>query len=352
MFRKLTKTAMKLIGHTLRFFTALITLVFALENTAASVNFCYDSSFEDFRLNTTIHSTAFVYDWVDCAGECLKEPCCRSINFKKEFISENSENYNCEMLHHVITDASNNLLEPNSSYDYVFFHNTKKKFNLNCLDPKACKMALGMENGNISDEQITASSERDINHRAANGRLNFTPRDGRRGAWSSQQQDLHQWLQVDFQRSTLVTGISTQGWNGKKFFVKCYTVSSQDLDGKKFQHFLENGAVKEFQGNTDGYSIVHHMVIPHISARFIRIHPTAWDHGAFFILLVLGAAVLLGEASEMAANASHFMPDFFEADLAVIIVECYSSYDSYECTECKLANFGLREELKLLGLLW
>ncbi|XP_028411628.1 contactin-associated protein-like 5 [Dendronephthya gigantea] len=137
-------------------------------------------------------------------------------------------------------------------------------------------MDLGMENGNITDRQITAFSEWRTDHGAANGRLNFTPRDGRKGAWSSRNKDLNQWLQVDFQRSTLVTGISTQGRNGYNQFVKSYTVSSSQ-DGKIFQHFLENGAVKEFQGNTDGYSIVHHTVIPHISARFIRIHPTAWN---------------------------------------------------------------------------
>ncbi|XP_028412003.1 EGF-like repeat and discoidin I-like domain-containing protein 3 [Dendronephthya gigantea] len=265
---------MRLIGHTLRFFTALITLLISLENTVASVNFCYDSSFEGFRLNTAIHSTALVYDWVDCAGECLKEPCCRSINFKKEFISENSRNYTCEMLHNVITVPSKHLLEPNSSYDYIFFHNPRKKFNISCLDQKACKMALGMENGNINDNQITASNEHNINHRAANGRLNFTPRDGRTGAWSSGKQNLNQWLQVDFQRSTLVTAISTQGRSDKDQFVKNYTVSFSQ-DGHNFHDYTQKGANKEFDGNSDRNSIVQNPLIPPISARFIRIHPTS-----------------------------------------------------------------------------
>ncbi|XP_028411638.1 EGF-like repeat and discoidin I-like domain-containing protein 3 [Dendronephthya gigantea] len=183
------------------------------------------------------------------------------------------------MLHNVITNVSKNLLEPNSSYDYVFIHNPKKDYNASCIIPKECKMALGMENGDITDKQITASSEWKTDHGAANGRLNFTPRDGRTGAWSSGRNDVNQWLQVDFQRSALVTGISTQGRNGLNQFVKSYTVSSSQ-DGENFQHFLENGTFKfkEFQGNTDKNSIVHHTVIPHISARFIRIHPTAWNN--------------------------------------------------------------------------
>ncbi|XP_028411617.1 EGF-like repeat and discoidin I-like domain-containing protein 3 [Dendronephthya gigantea] len=128
-----------------------------------------------------------------------------------------------------------------------------------------------MESGDINDEQITASSERDINHKAANGRLNFTPRDGRRGAWSSKHNDVNQWFQVDFQRSTLVTGISTQGWASKNQFVKNYTISFRN-DGVDFQ-----SSPQKFQGNIDRISVVHHTVIPHISARFIRIHPTAWN---------------------------------------------------------------------------
>ncbi|XP_028411624.1 coagulation factor VIII-like [Dendronephthya gigantea] len=136
-------------------------------------------------------------------------------------------------------------------------------------------MALGMENGDIIDEQITASSEFDTNHQAANGRLNFTPRNGRTGAWSSKYNNLAQWLQVDFQRFTLVTGISTQGRNRHSQFIKGYIISSSE-HGKKFQKYLQNGTVKEFQGNSDRDSVVNHVLFPHISARFIRIHPTAW----------------------------------------------------------------------------
>ncbi|XP_028411632.1 contactin-associated protein like 5-3-like [Dendronephthya gigantea] len=136
-------------------------------------------------------------------------------------------------------------------------------------------MALGMENGNINDSQITASSELDTKHRAANARLNFTPRDGRNGAWSSGKKDLNQWLQVDFQRSTLVTGISTQGRENKDQFVKNYTVSFSQ-DGNNFQDYTQKGAVKVFKGNIDKNSIVHHHLMPPISARFIRVHPMAF----------------------------------------------------------------------------
>ncbi|XP_028411605.1 EGF-like repeat and discoidin I-like domain-containing protein 3 [Dendronephthya gigantea] len=122
---------------------------------------------------------------------------------------------------------------------------------LECYEGRLCekvtRRALGMENGQIRDNQITASSEYDSWHRVANGRLNFTPR------------------------------ISTQGRNGGNQFVKSYNVSSSQ-DGKIFQVYTTGETVKEFQGNSDVDSIVHHQVFPLISARFIRLHPTAWKN--------------------------------------------------------------------------
>ncbi|XP_028411604.1 EGF-like repeat and discoidin I-like domain-containing protein 3 [Dendronephthya gigantea] len=153
---------------------------------------------------------------------------------------------------------------------------------LDCYEGRLCenvtRMALGMENGQIRDNQITASSEYDIYFGAANGRLNFTPRHGRTGSWSSLYNDLHQWLQVDFQRSTMVTEISTQGRSEHDQFVKSYTVSSSQ-DGKIFQVYTTGEAVKEFKANSDKNTIVHHKIVPYISTRFIRVHPTDWgDH--------------------------------------------------------------------------
>ena len=90
-----------------------------------------------------------------------------------------------------------------------------------------------MENGEISDDQITALSEYSPNHRAPNARLNFNKNSG---AWSAKTNDQNQWLQADFQRSTIITGISTQGRIRFAQFVKSYTVSFSD-DERNFQSF-------------------------------------------------------------------------------------------------------------------
>ena len=62
--------------------------------------------------------------WINCAQECVEEPCCRSINFKK-IVTTKSER-NCEMLHNVVYNTSETLLENNASYDYIYFNNPRK----------------------------------------------------------------------------------------------------------------------------------------------------------------------------------------------------------------------------------
>jgi len=57
-----------------------------------------------------------------------------------------------------------------------------------------------MENGLISDEQISASSEWDEYHAAIQGRLRFQPTGFKAGSWVPGTTDTNQWLQVDLDR--------------------------------------------------------------------------------------------------------------------------------------------------------
>ena len=75
-----------------------------------------------------------------------------------------------------------------------------------------------MENRAISDGQISASSEHDVNHAAIQGRLNFQADNGKTGAWSAKTNDANQWLQVDLSSPQVtVTRVTTQGRNGYSF---------------------------------------------------------------------------------------------------------------------------------------
>ena len=93
-----------------------------------------------------------------------------------------------------------------------------------------CKKPLGLEKGRIFNGSVTASSQENENAGPGNARLNFE------GAWSPEDVEQNQWLQVDFGAETRVTGISTQGHYIYDTWVKSYTLRYSD-DGSNFKHY-------------------------------------------------------------------------------------------------------------------
>ena len=78
-----------------------------------------------------------------------------------------------------------------------------------------CLQTQGMENGAISDEQITASSQYTADHAAHQGRLHFQETSTKSGSWVAGIGDANLWLQIDLRTLyTKVTRVATQGSNG------------------------------------------------------------------------------------------------------------------------------------------
>ena len=104
-----------------------------------------------------------------------------------------------------------------------------------------CQEPLGMESGAISDGQITASSQWDVNHAAIQGRLHFKAGVGKAGGWSARRNDANQWLQVDLRsRDTRVTHVATQGRNAYGQWVTKYKLQYSN-NGVHFQYYREQG---------------------------------------------------------------------------------------------------------------
>ena len=98
-----------------------------------------------------------------------------------------------------------------------------------------------MENGAISNRQITASSQLDANHAATQGRLNFKATANKAGSWSAGSNDFSQWLQVDLgSQHTKVTRVATQGRDDSPQWVTKYKLQYSN-DGRKFQYYTEPG---------------------------------------------------------------------------------------------------------------
>ena len=93
-----------------------------------------------------------------------------------------------------------------------------------------------MENGAISDGQISASSQLFVNHTAIQGRLRR-----KAGSWSAGSSDVNQWLQVDLgSQYTKVTRVATQGGNDAAQWVTKYKLQ-YSKDGVNFQYYREQG---------------------------------------------------------------------------------------------------------------
>ena len=98
-----------------------------------------------------------------------------------------------------------------------------------------------MEDGNISDSQITASSEHYSYHLAIYARLN------RPVFWATTGRIIGHWLQVNFQEEVTVTKVATQGRPlGSEGYLQWVTTYSLNYsrNGVAFQVHKQFGAVK------------------------------------------------------------------------------------------------------------
>lgn len=100
-----------------------------------------------------------------------------------------------------------------------------------------------MRTGEISNAQISASSELDSNHAAIQSRLNFKAIPWRAGSWTARRNDFNQWLEVFLgHQLTDVTGIATQGRRDINFWVIRYKLMLSDRGGT-FQYYRQSGQV-------------------------------------------------------------------------------------------------------------
>ena len=97
-----------------------------------------------------------------------------------------------------------------------------------------------MESGAILDSQISASTEHDVNHGAHRARLHLRSGGGKTGAWAARGNDMNQWLQVDLQRTTRMSGIATQGRDNADQWVTGYKLQYGE-DGHTFTVYRRVG---------------------------------------------------------------------------------------------------------------
>ncbi|XP_064232308.1 lactadherin isoform X1 [Aotus nancymaae] len=142
-----------------------------------------------------------------------------------------------------------------------------------------CAEPLGMENGNIANSQITASSVRvtflGVQHWVPElARLN---RAGMVNAWTPSSNDDSPWIQVNLLRRMWVAGVVTQGASRLanheylKTFKVAYSLNGHDFD---FIHDV-NQKHKEFTGNWNKNTVHINLFETPVEAQYVRLYPTS-----------------------------------------------------------------------------
>ena len=97
-----------------------------------------------------------------------------------------------------------------------------------------------MENNNIPDSSITASSMSNNGYRPGQGRLYQQAVSGGYGSWLAGTSNAQQWFQVNFGSWTEVTRVCTQGRLNAAHWVTKYKLA-YSYDGVFYRDYKEDG---------------------------------------------------------------------------------------------------------------
>ncbi|XP_072025436.1 uncharacterized protein [Amphiura filiformis] len=149
---------------------------------------------------------------------------------------------------------------------------------------KSCARRLGMESGEITDEQMSASSNFNTMP-PQNGRLHFeSDVSNRKSCWGPRQElGQEEWLQIDLKNLHTITGIITQGDgdNWRYHWVTTYRIhyaSMKDGSNEWLSYRELDGTIKVFEGNTDLTTEVRQYLDRPIITSKIRISPRSWHN--------------------------------------------------------------------------
>jgi len=143
---------------------------------------------------------------------------------------------------------------------------------------RVCAVGVA-DSGIIADHQLSASSTYSNDYTPQHARLRLT---SGAGAWtvSKGNRRVGEWLQVDLEVATRLTGVATQGsFRAHAEYVTSYKIEFKTEDSKPFNVITDDeNNIKIFPGNTDYNTIVLNKFDKAITARYFRILPTTWNN--------------------------------------------------------------------------
>nr|XP_032822651.1 SCO-spondin-like [Petromyzon marinus] len=166
---------------------------------------------------------------------------------------------------------------------------------------EGCDFPLGLEDGRVRYQQLSASSQKESNTPDA-GRLNIIPNIAKmESGWSPQTGDRSPYFQVDFQKPVLISGVVTQGGGlGRSHFSHAGAYVSKyklrfSLDGQRFSDYADpsdpKGEAMVFEGNFDPVTAVTQKLPRYIFSRYLRILPVEYRTGIYLRSEILGCSL-------------------------------------------------------------
>ncbi|XP_043913910.1 discoidin domain-containing receptor 2-like isoform X2 [Protopterus annectens] len=138
-----------------------------------------------------------------------------------------------------------------------------------------CRFPLGMNEGKIRDEDITASSQF---YDTTGPRFARLDREEGDGAWcpaGDPQPGGSEFLQIDLRKMHVITLVGTQGRHAKatgKEFARAYRLE-YSRNGERWISWKDRHGRQILQGNSNAYQVVLKDLVPPIIARFVRVIP-------------------------------------------------------------------------------
>lgn len=158
-------------------------------------------------------------------------------------------------------------------------------------DLNSCSLPLGLERKVIPDDSFSSSSFRRSWLHTWSPSLARLNQEGSSNAWRPQNNNPHEWLQVDLLKVQRITGLLTQGATSllTKMMVTEFSITVSD-DGQSWGTVREQGSQGEkiFSGNYDADVEALTLFHPPIFGRFLRIHPRGWINDIALRMEVLG----------------------------------------------------------------
>ncbi|KAK3712179.1 hypothetical protein QZH41_017353, partial [Actinostola sp. cb2023] len=261
----------------------IITLLLWQPSNANTCNSMYAFNLPDHVLiDHVIQSFHDTSSAESCFGKCGDNSSCHSVNWY-------SNTGLCQLNRGTHLSYPEGLVASDSTASYMLYslHPMVACSNQFCSDPdiclmeddginyrcEGCSVPLGMQDGRITNSQITASSTYDVNHEPWRARLHYTQA---AGGWVAGVQAPGQYLQVDLGKVNIISKVATQGRTAYDQWVTKYYLKYSH-DGVSWESYRHGSNVKEFHGNTDLNTVVTRKLPMSIKTRFIRIVETAWN---------------------------------------------------------------------------